>query len=62
MDHPFLSSSLRAGTAGGFLLVLLVKVNFNDVATSALLAGVGAAVSFGVSALLRYLQKRFRRK
>ena len=49
---PF-DGQTRAGTAGGLALVLWVQVSGADLAKTALLAAVGAAVSFGVSVALK---------
>lgn len=62
MEQPLLSTNTRAGTIGGTLLVLLFKINISDLLTSAILAAVGATVSFGVSILLRWAWRRARRK
>lgn len=48
----------RAGTIGGTLLVLLLRIGSEEVLKTAVLAAVGAVVSFGVSFLLNKLVKR----
>lgn len=48
-----------AGTTGGTLLVLLVKISYSEIAQTAMLAALGATVSFGVSVVLKKLAKRF---
>lgn len=62
MDNSANTYTSRAATVGGLLTVLLFKLNMEDLFTNALLAVVGATVSFGVSKLLSYLLKRIRRK
>lgn len=51
----------KAGTLGGTCLVLLVHISSGELIKTALLAAVGAAVSFGVSFLLNRLVKRRKR-
>ena len=61
--EPNLSPDVHtaAGTAGGFILVLLTQLNSTDMFRSAVLALIGGVVSFGVSMglklLVRYLKK-----
>jgi hypothetical protein len=50
-----------AGFAGGNLLNLMAIVNGTDLAKTALLAAVGAAVSFGVTMLLKKLTGKRKR-
>jgi hypothetical protein len=50
--HDFQAESI-AGTLGGTLLTILVYVQTEDVVKTAILAGVGALVSFAVTASLR---------
>ena len=59
MDNgPFMTNT-RTGTAGGTLLVTLLNVNFSDLLETAILAAVGAAVSYLVSVgMKRLLRKR----
>lgn len=46
---------VRTGTAGGTLLVLIVKISFGNLIETGLLAAFGAVVSFTVSCILRHL-------
>ncbi len=62
MDHPFLNSNTKTGTVCGTMLVLLFRLNGEDLLVSAILAGTGAAVSFLVSVFLKWLLGRIRRK
>ena len=55
------NTSLKAGTAGGALLVILVNIRPGEIGKTALLAAIGAIVSFSVSLLLKWLVKRLRR-
>ena len=54
-------SGTRAGTLGGTLLCIFCNIHFADLTKTAILAAVGAAVSFGVSIALKSLVKRFKR-
>ncbi len=62
MEHPFISADAKAGMIGGTILVLLFKISSEDLLVSALLAAVGAAVSFVTSVFLKFILRRFRRK
>lgn len=49
----------KAGTIGGTLLVLLLRISSEEVLKTAVLAAVGAVVSFAVSLFLnRFIKKR----
>ena len=61
MEQP-LNSNTLAGTAGGTLLVLCMKISLQEVFYTALLAAIGAAVSFGVSMVLRLIIRHLTRK
>lgn len=51
----------RAGTLGGTFLVLLLHITSEELLKTALLAAVGAAVSFGVSFVLNRVVRRRKR-
>jgi len=51
--------SLRAGTAGGTFLSVMVFLNYRDFLEAMILSAVGAVVSFGVSCLMKYLLKKY---
>ena len=61
MEAP-VNGNAKAGTVGGVILVLLFKININELLSTAVLAATGAVVSFGVSVLLKYIVKRCNRK
>jgi len=61
MDHPIFDNSTKAGTAGGTLLTIIVNINSADILKTGILAAVGAAVSFGVTLLLKFLIKRIKK-
>ena len=52
----------KAGTAGGTLLVVLLQISSGEVLKTAVLAAVGAVVSFGVSLGMKWLVKQLKRK
>lgn len=53
------NTSMKAGTAGGILFVLL-HVSSQEMMKTAVLASIGAAVSFTVSLLLKVIVKKIR--
>jgi len=61
MVQPSSNHSLVAGTGGGTLLTILVNIQPGDIGKTALLASIGAVVSFFVSLFLKVLLKRFKR-
>ena len=54
--------STKAGTIGGTLLVVLLQIKSSELVKTALLAAIGAAVSFGVSLFMRWTVKRMKKK
>ncbi|WP_276504437.1 hypothetical protein [Terrimonas pollutisoli] len=54
-------SYTKTGTVGGTITILLANINSGDVIKTAVLAGVGAVVSFVLSLLLKELVKWWRR-
>lgn len=61
MNNPF-DTGTTAGTVGGTLLTIAVNIHLEDVTRTVILAAVGAAVSFGVSLLLRWVTKRWKKR
>jgi len=57
MDTNF-HSDTRAGTLGGTALVILAQLNLSQILETAVLAAVGAVVSFLVSLALKRLLRR----
>lgn len=53
MSHPQNNNGTVAGTVGGTLLTIFANVDAGDIVKTAILAAVGAVVSFGVSLLLK---------
>ena len=60
MNHVF-DNNTKVGTAGGTMLTILANINCGDLIKTAVLAGVGAVVSFGVTLLLKLLIKRLKK-
>ncbi len=54
-------STVKRGTAGGTLLTILGNITSDDIAKTAILAAVGAVVSFAVTLLLKLLSKRIKK-
>ena len=61
MQQPLLPTDAFGGTAGGSMLVILANISAAEMLHTALLAGIGAVVSFGVSLALKTLIKKWRR-
>ena len=61
MMNQYFDSSAKAGTAGGTLFVLFANINGTDVLKTAILAAVGAVVSFSVTVLLKVVMKRIKK-
>jgi len=53
---------IRAGTAGGTLLVVVLQISAGELLKTGCLAAVGAVVSFGVSLGLKFLVRWWKRK
>jgi hypothetical protein len=49
------------GTAGGTFLSVVPNLNSEDVFKTVLLAAVGAIVSFGISMILKFVIKKYKR-
>ncbi len=60
-DHFSSSTATRAGTAGGTLLALLLRINGHEILQTMVVSGIGAAVSFSVSVALRWVFKKLKR-
>ncbi len=61
MDDQSFNTVTRAGTAGGLFTVILMNITVTDMAKTAVLATIGAVVSFGVSLTLKKLVRRWRK-
>ena len=60
MDTP--PYTMKAGTVGGTLLVIVIQIQQGELIKTAILASIGAVVSFGVTAVLRWVMKKVTRK
>jgi hypothetical protein len=60
MNHHF-DNTTKAGTAGGTLLTIVANISCQDVLKTAVLAAVGAVVSFGATLLCKLLIKRLKK-
>lgn len=59
MSDSSFASEIRTGTAGGTLAVLLFNIfSTTDILHTVILSATGAAVSFVVSYLLKWIVKR----
>ncbi len=58
MDAP--PYTMKAGTLGGTLLVIIIQIQQGELIKTAILASIGAVVSFGVTTLLRWVMKKVR--
>jgi mannitol-specific phosphotransferase system IIBC component len=59
MNPHYFDNTTKAGTASGTLLTILANINSEDLIKTALLAAVGALVSFSVTIALKALAKTF---
>jgi hypothetical protein len=55
------NASMKAGTAGGILFVL-INISTQEIFKTAVLASIGAAVSFTVSLLLKTAVKKLKER
>ncbi|SEG52770.1 hypothetical protein [Flavobacterium urumqiense] len=55
------SNPTLMGTAGGTFLSVIPNLNSEDVLKTVLLAAVGAIVSFGISMVLKFVIKKYKR-
>ena len=55
------SNRTLAGTAGGTFLSIVPNLDSDDVLKTALLAAIGAVVSFGISMVLKCVIKRYKK-
>ena len=63
MDHNYqVAGSTKAGTIGGTLLILFINLHTEEVLKTAILAAIGAVVSFIISMVLKLLIEKIRRK
>ena len=58
--NPLFDNTTKAGTASGTLLIILANIHSEDLLRTALLAAIGAAVSYLVTLLLKLLFRRWK--
>lgn len=61
MNDQSVIGSAKAGTAGGILTILLVNITASDILKTAVMASIGAVVSFFISMFLKYLISKKRK-
>lgn len=61
MNDQVNTGSAKAGTAGGIITTLLVSINTTDIIKTAVMACIGATVSFFISMALKYIVTRLRK-
>ncbi len=59
--NSIFDSSTKAGTAGGTLLTIFANFRSEDIFKTVVLAAIGAAVSFGVTLVLKFIIKRIKK-
>lgn len=59
MNQVF-DNNTKAGTAGGTLLTVFFNIRSEDLLKTIILAGIGAAVSFSITLLLKHLFKKIK--
>jgi hypothetical protein len=62
MDSNSATPATLINTTGGTLLVLLVSIDADELVRTALLAALGATISFSVSKALSWLHRRFKNR
>lgn len=61
MSDQSLAGTAKMSTAGGFLTALFLNINAADIINTAVMAAVGAIVSFATSVLLKYCISHWRK-
>ena len=59
MNPHYFDNTTKAGTVSGTLLTIFANINSDDLDKTALLAAVGALVSFSVTIALKALARLF---
>lgn len=62
MENSIDNGSAKAGTVGGTLLVVLLKVDLAEMTHTVFLAVIGAVSSYAVSALIKFIIRKCVRK
>ncbi|MBK7652059.1 MAG: hypothetical protein IPJ20_16910 [Flammeovirgaceae bacterium] len=61
MTTPSNHGGTVAGTAGGTLLTIFANIHSEDIVKTAVLACIGAVVSFIISITMKWISKKMRR-
>jgi len=61
MMNQVFDNTTKRGTIGGTLLTIFGNINSSDIVKTAILAAIGAMVSFGVTLLLKLLVKKIKK-
>lgn len=59
MSEQSLAGTTKIGTVGGFLTAIFLNIHVADIINTAVMAAVGATVSFTMSVLLKYCITRW---
>ncbi len=60
MSDQFYSSGMRAGTIGGTVVAIITNIAVAEIFKTAILAAVGAVVSFSISVLMKWVVNKIR--
>ncbi len=58
MEHNYFDNTTKAGTISGTMLTVLANIYPEDLLKTAMLAAIGATVSFSITILLKAISKR----
>ena len=59
--NQYFDTTSKAGTATGTLLTIIVNINSTDLLKTAVLASVGAIVSFIITLVLKFIIKQLKK-
>ncbi|HSC36509.1 MAG TPA: hypothetical protein VLD19_01510 [Chitinophagaceae bacterium] len=59
--NQYFDTHAKAGTAGGTLLSIFANIQSGDILKTAVLAAIGAVVSFGITLLLKSIIRHFKK-
>lgn len=62
MTDQHIASGTKAGIIGGTLLNIAMSIDSSDLVRTAILATIGAVVSFTISILLKWMVRTVKRK
>ena len=61
MMNQVFDNNTKAGTAGGTILTIIFNITSEDLIKTAVLAAIGAVISFSVTLLLKFLLKKVKK-